>query len=148
MSDTVIAIVMHQMPCEECGIVFMAPLTLVNARTRTGEGIYCPNGHELFFDKPEPTKPSVSLEDRQRLVRAMHDAEQAEARAAEGKPPAPPAPAPCKREGDKIACTHCGKKYCYPSGIASHLHYEHRIEFKEEAVRELLNTTQAQTPTE
>lgn len=39
--------------CSTCGVTFAVPEDLVAARRKTGNYFHCPNGHSLFFPKPQ-----------------------------------------------------------------------------------------------
>jgi uncharacterized Zn finger protein (UPF0148 family) len=75
--------------CAECGLPFAAPLEFV--KFKDGE-ICCPNGHGSHFnlkdDETEEKESEKVQELRRNLVRAIHDREQAEARASEIRKPA------------------------------------------------------------
>jgi hypothetical protein len=72
--------------CGTCGCVFCAPSELV--RVRGEEGLCCPSGHLTYYytDSAEEAEESAKVQElRGELVRAIHDREQAEARASEVK---------------------------------------------------------------
>jgi hypothetical protein len=71
--------------CPKCGITFLVPQAYIDQRRRDGRRMSCPNGHRLWFPRT-PTPPSTPAPAevqklRRQLVKAVHDAEQAEARA-------------------------------------------------------------------
>jgi hypothetical protein len=65
--------------CCTCGVPFGIPDYFMKRKRETGEGFYCPNGHNLFFSKPEVQRL------RDELIREKSAREQAETRANEFK---------------------------------------------------------------
>jgi hypothetical protein len=79
-------VVLDYLCCGTCGVIYCAPSELV--RVRGEEGLCCPNGHETVYatrDAEEAEESAKIQELRGELVRAIHDREQAEARATDAK---------------------------------------------------------------
>jgi hypothetical protein len=84
--------------CGTCGIQFCVPDEYLRCHARDGEDISCPNGHTSLYEtvtEESDTSPSKggreqreTVELRRQLMKAIHDADQAEARKLDGKPPA------------------------------------------------------------
>jgi hypothetical protein len=74
--------------CGSCGIPYGVPLEYLRMKETC---VYCPNGHENEYDMkdedaPEVEKDSAKVQELRRdLMRAVHDREQAEARATDAK---------------------------------------------------------------
>ncbi len=117
--------------CYKCGIAFGVPECYNEIRRRDGRRFWCPNGHAQCYPKKKHTPAGErSLEDRQQLIKAIHDAEQAEAKAAEGKPPKPE---PYTVDGKTIVC-QCGKRYVYLASFREHLRLRHGVELTSDQV--------------
>lgn len=114
-----------EIDCCECGLMFLVPKTWMDRRQKDGRGFRCPNGHKMFYPAPASTpKPDddKEVERRRELVLALHRAEQAEARAADGKPPVEEQPTP------PGSCPHCGKVYKLETCLRRHVRRYHATE--------------------
>ena len=137
-----ISVDMRNLSCS-CGCVFSVPDFLFLARVAVEECVHCPGcAKELFFEPDKPKVLIVPIEERQKLIRAMHDAEQAEARAAEGKPPAPESPPAYTVQGRSIVC-HCKKRYVYLRSFQDHVRHCHGVVLTREQVSEIVGITAA-----
>ena len=83
-SPIIYPLALEAVHCPTCGATFCVSQSFVDQRRRDGRRIYCPSGHRLYFP-PTPRPATVPAEVRtlkRQLIRAVHQAEQAEARAA------------------------------------------------------------------
>jgi len=58
--------VLEVLDCGECGIPFALPRDFHARVQRTGEGFYCPNGHNISYCETENAKLKKRLADEQR----------------------------------------------------------------------------------
>lgn len=72
-------------PCAECDLPIILPKYFLAMRKQDGKDFFCPNGHPQSFDWDVVTAGAAKMERelRRLKVRALHEIEQAEARAAE-----------------------------------------------------------------
>lgn len=84
-----VEIEMRSFICWKCGVIVGVPADLLHCRQRDGGFLYCPTGHRNWWNvKPKEEPPASEKTKRQlqrEILRAKHEAEQAEARAAEMK---------------------------------------------------------------
>jgi hypothetical protein len=100
--------------CPECFINFSLPRSLYKARCEDGEPIFCPVGHEMFYDGDDSgksnNKGNTRPDDRrkrQEKIRQLHELEQAEARIAEKATGQPQS-----EQAEESAPSDCGLKQC------------------------------------
>jgi hypothetical protein len=88
MQPVTIHVTMYTICCHTCGVFFAVPSEVIESRQETGDTIQCPNGDDILVGSPEDEPEAESakiLELRRELMRAVHDREQAEARASDVK---------------------------------------------------------------
>lgn len=123
--------------CATCGITFSVPAGLFRIRQDAEESIYCPSGHESYWEKAD-AEDSARIKDLKKdLVLAVHRAEQAEARAREeaslndretaGAAERGEAGQTITRDGRRVKCPTCGKGYRYLAGLRNHLADVHQV---------------------
>lgn len=119
----IISVELSIIHCVKCGVPFGMPAEWQGQRRKYGEDFWCPNGHRNSYTVKRP------LEDRQADILKLHMEEQAEARAAEGKPPEVKAePVAETPEPDEKACPKCGKTYRSETCYRKHLRFVCKVE--------------------
>jgi hypothetical protein len=103
--------------CPACGISYAVPEYFFECSVRDREGMCCPNGHRIRYFPPEPD-PEV-IEARRRKVLELHEAEQAEAKAADEK---------ATSVASSIKCHVCGKAYQSTTWLTRHMRKAHGVE--------------------
>jgi hypothetical protein len=76
--------------CCECGIIFFLPENFVSVKKRTHGNFHCPNGHALTYPEDQTSKDDLREQIKvlkQDKIQLIHQLDQAEGRASEGKPP-------------------------------------------------------------
>lgn len=110
--------------CCRCGLAFAVPDSWKQQRIRDSKFWRCPNGHKQRYspevEEDEPTPAEVEL--RRLHIKQLHDEEQAEARAAEGKTDAPIA------DFDALHCLACDKRYKNAGSFRRHMERTHRVD--------------------
>jgi hypothetical protein len=125
--------------CWKCHVLFALTERMAERLQKTHKEFYCPRGHSCCYGKPTPKID----------ILAIHNAEQAEAKAAElagelsredATPPAPPLPEGVirvERVGKRLQCPRCNKTYVRGWALADHLRDTHAVEnFREFVVSE------------
>lgn len=130
--------------CYECGMLFAMPTDFVGYRRKDGDTVFCPAGHEWHYNTEEDLKAAAAEKraqepdppTRDEYLRAIHRAEQSEARAAEAEAKAADAtrnavaaalaaPAlPTPDESGRLQC-ECGKRYTTAEGYILHRQRKH-----------------------
>jgi uncharacterized Zn finger protein (UPF0148 family) len=67
--------------CGKCGVTFFIPTGFISSKPR----VCCPNGHKNHYATDEEKASAKVMKVRRELIHAIHRAEQAEAKASEGK---------------------------------------------------------------
>jgi hypothetical protein len=128
---------MEHVCCWECGIQFAVPMLWFGNKCKGQESVTCPNGHENYYAKePDPEvqdsctrglrEKRETQELRRKLMKSIHDQDQAEARKLDGKPPAEPVIDDAPESKPVMACPHCGKGYKYRRSMEDHVRREHK----------------------
>jgi predicted RNA-binding Zn-ribbon protein involved in translation (DUF1610 family) len=133
--------------CIRCGVLFGMDVGFEFELRRSGKIFYCPNGHRQCYDPDKDSaaverKESESIKERRReLMKEIHEADQAAAKAVEaavGKPAVMPGDeieCDAAAHSTRFKCPNCGKTYRFWSGVRKHLRDIHG--YTPEKVREI-----------
>ena len=132
---------MQELFCWTCGVLYCAPKKYTEAKIKNDEPIHCPNGHEneYVWDSKKEAESEKIKELRREHMLALHHADQAAARAQDGKEPKDQheqpvdAVKPVITASGRLQCPHCDLSYRLRSGLAKHLHKNHSVATFEEA---------------
>lgn len=134
-----ISLQMRLLTCEWCFCSFLVPGHLATYRFEEEQDIFCPAcGKGNQYEKDGPAQ--VPLEERQKHIQALHDAEQQEARAAEELASAQLVESAVERYevlegvenvkivGNRMRCPHCKKSFVSGWPFSKHLQTAHQDE--------------------
>lgn len=113
--------------CPECLITFGIPARMDQLRRKDGEDFYCPAGHPMSFDPPESGEAKEKRRAEQfGKLKALHEQEQAEGRAADQAAAAQSQQRAADLDGKPaVTCPHCGRAFRNRGAMCSHVSQKH-----------------------